>query len=114
MASESRPIIKSNEIERFPVYRRDDSSWPLFLATAFWMASLLILLGISLFAWALRDGLGSDAVESHGLLALSRFWRDIRWHLCFLVIPIHTIGWLFYWRDSPDFRREIKPEDLSG
>jgi hypothetical protein len=82
------------------MYRRDDSSWQLFLAILFWMVSLLILLGRSLLAWALRDGLGPNAVESHGLLALSRFWRDVRASLCLLVIPIHSVGWIFYWWDS--------------
>jgi hypothetical protein len=95
------------------VYRRDDSSWPLFLAISFWMASLLTFLGASLFAWALRDGLGPDAIESDGLLALSRFWKDVRWSLCFLVIPVHAVGWLFYWRDAQNIRREMKPEELN-
>ncbi len=89
-----------NETERFRMYRRDDSSLQLFLAILFWMVSLLILLGSSLFAWALRDGLGPNSVDSHGLLALSRFWRDVRGSLCLLVIPIHSVGWLFYWWDS--------------
>ncbi len=81
------------------MYRRDDSSWQLFLAILFWMVSLLILLGSSQFAWALRDGLGPNSVDSHGLLALSRFWRDVRGSLCLVVIPMHLVGWLFYWWD---------------
>jgi hypothetical protein len=80
--------------------RRDDSSWQLFLAICFWMASLLILLQTSYLAWLLKDGLGPDSVESHGLLALGRFWSGIRWNLCVLVIPIHSVGWFFYWLDS--------------
>jgi len=97
----SKPLnIVLNEIERLPVDRRDDSSWQLFLAIFLWMVSLYMLFGSSLLEWTLRDGLGPDAVESHGLLALSRFWRGIRCFLCLLVIPIHSAGWLLYWWDS--------------
>ena len=86
--------------------RRDDSSWQLFLANSLWLVSLLILFGSLFFGWSLRDGLGPDSVESHGLLALSRFWRDIRWSLCLLVIPIHSVAWFFYWWDS----RKVLPD----
>jgi hypothetical protein len=63
------------------------------------MASVLVLLGTAPLALALKDGLGPNAVESHGLLALSRFWRDIWRPVCFLVIPTHLAGWLLYWWD---------------
>ena len=58
--------------------RRDEFSWPLYLAIHLWGASLIVLLCTDAFAWSLRDGLGPDAVESHGLQALGRFWRDMR------------------------------------
>lgn len=91
--------------------RRVESSWPLFLAVSFWMASLLILFGSSLFEWTLRDGLGPDSVESHGLLALSRFWRGIRWSFCLVVIPIHWFGWLFYWWDSRKMHQDCPEQE---
>jgi hypothetical protein len=69
------------------------------------MASVLLLLGTTL-AWAHKDGLGPNAVESHGLLALSRFWRDVWRPFCFLVVPTHLAGWVFYWWD---LRRAFPP-----
>jgi hypothetical protein len=81
----------------------DDSSWPLFVAIVLWGASLLVLLGSSLMGWALRDGLRGP--ESHGVLALSRFWGEIGGTICFVVIPLHLAGWFCYWLDH--FRRSV-------
>jgi hypothetical protein len=80
--------------------RNDDSSWQLFLAIAFLGGSLVILFLYSPFAWVLKDGLGPDAVESQGLLAWGRFWKEIRWTLALVVVPVHLAGWFFYWCDT--------------
>ncbi len=79
---------------------KTDSSWPLFLAAGCLVASALILLFYLPFAWIMKDGLGPDATESHGLVALGRFWREIRWIFCGLLVPTQVLGWFFYWWDS--------------
>jgi hypothetical protein len=66
------------------VDHRNDGSIRLFLAISCWAFAALTFLGISLFAWLLRDGLGPDSVESHGWLALSRYLKEAGWYL---VIP---------------------------
>jgi hypothetical protein len=81
------------------MHRDDDSSWPLLLAIFFWGASMLVLLGGALWAWTFKDGLGPNAVRSHGLLALSRFWTEIRWTFGLVVVPLHLAGWFCYWLD---------------
>jgi hypothetical protein len=86
--------------------RNDDSSWQLFLAIACWGASLVILFLYSPFAWVMKDGLGPDALESQGLLALGRFWKVMRWTFGLVVVPMHLAGWLFYWCDR---RRNVDP-----
>ncbi len=91
--------------------RQDSSSWQLFSALCCWLASLYILVWNSLLEWALRDGLGPDVVESHGLLALSRFWGGIRWPLCLYVIPNFLAGCLLYWLDS---RRSVQRSQHSA
>jgi hypothetical protein len=79
--------------------RNDDSSWPLFLAISFWGASVGVLLAGAQMAWILKDGLGPNAAQSHGLLALSRFWTEIRWTFGLVVVPLHLAGWFCCWLD---------------
>jgi putative addiction module component (TIGR02574 family) len=78
--------------------RQDDNSLPLFLALCCWLFGGLWLLGVSLVASAVRDGLGPNSVESHGWLALARFWRAAHWSL----LPpaaLFLVGCGFYWWD---------------
>jgi hypothetical protein len=81
------------------MHEDNDSSWPLFVALSLWGASLLVLVCGSGGVWILKDGLGPDSVESHGWLALSRFWIGVRWMIGLVVVPLHVAGWLFYWYD---------------
>jgi hypothetical protein len=91
-----------------------DGSVLLFGAILCWFVGLLILAVASLYVWILRDGLGPDSeVESHGLLALSRFWRDIRSILTLYVIPLFLLGCLLYrWDARRDARR--RPDSAPG
>jgi hypothetical protein len=73
-----------------------DGSILLFGAILCWFMGLLILAWASAIVWTLRDGLGPDSVESHGLLALSRFWRDMRSIFILYVIPLSLLGCLLY------------------
>jgi len=82
------------------MHRKDDSSWQLFLAIASWGGSLLLGFFYANLAWMLKDGLGPDAMESHGLLALARFWKEVRWTFGLVVAPMHLAGWFFYWCDT--------------
>lgn len=71
-------------------------------AIFFWGLSLLaLLLGVA-FAWFIKDGLGPNAVETHGLLSLRRFWDGMIWALgLYVALPLF-IGCLLYpWRRRP-------------
>ncbi len=61
-----------------------------------WGLGLMALAATSSFVWLFKDGLGSDAVESHGLLALGKFWRGIRFILFVYIVPWFLIGSLLY------------------
>jgi putative addiction module component (TIGR02574 family) len=78
--------------------RQDDNSLPLFLALCCWLFGGLWLLGVSLMAWGLKDGLGPNSVESHGWLALARFWRAAHWNL-FPPVALILVGCGLYWWD---------------
>ena len=58
------------------------------LCSSVWLLSLMNLVGAGLWTWALRDGLGPDAVDSYGGLAVQRF-ASVYW-ITFLVgvLPI--------------------------
>ncbi len=66
----------------------DDSDPRLFIALILWMASMGYLFFNALMAWTLRDGLGPDAVESAGLVALTRFWFEVRIPLLYASVPV--------------------------
>ncbi len=78
-----------------------DGSALLFAAISLWFVGLLVLLGVSLFAWGFRDGWGgpNHMVESGGLLALRRFWAGLRGPLVIFVLPSLLAGSLLYWLD---------------
>jgi hypothetical protein len=65
----------------------DDSDPRLFIALILWMGSLVYLAGNACLAWALKDGMGPNAVESGGLVALNRFWIEVRVPLLYASIP---------------------------
>ena len=69
----------------------------LFLALVLLAGSLWYLFSVALIAWAFRDGIGPDSVESHGLLALSRSWRGMRWPPLIGSIPLMTAFLLIAW-----------------
>jgi hypothetical protein len=76
-----------------------DGSLPLFAAILLWFVCLWILVCGAAWAWSMKDGLGPDSVESHGLLAWQRFWVDFRWTFGFGVAPTFVLGMLCYWWD---------------
>jgi hypothetical protein len=65
----------------YTVEEQNDNSFPLFLNLCCWLFGFLGLLAVSIFGWALKDGLGPDAVESHGWLAFARFLSEAGWQL---------------------------------
>ena len=60
---------------------RSDGSICLFLAVCCWACAAISFLGLSFFAWLLRDGLGPDSVESQGWFALGRYLELAGWYL---------------------------------
>lgn len=71
-------------------------------AAIFWGVGLLALLLGAAFAWFIKDGIGPDAVETHGLLGFRRFWDGMLWVLGLYVAPPLFIGCLLYsWRRRP-------------
>lgn len=77
--------------------QRINDTIQLFIAISCWMLGIFGLLGISLFGWILRDGLGPDSVDSHGWLALRRFIATAGWPL---LVPMALLvsGTLLYRR----------------
>ena len=62
------------------------------VAILFWIISFVALLIGAFFVWILKDGLGPDEVDSHGLVALQRFAEGIIWILGFCVLPLSLVG----------------------
>ncbi len=54
------------------------------------IASALLLLSI-IMCWTMRDGMGPDSVESHGMTAVLRFLKEV-WLLVVLILPIVALG----------------------
>lgn len=66
-------------------------------AVLFWALSLISVLGLVGLGWFIRDGLGPDAVESHGLKAVERIWESgAGWGLVCLASPLAVVGFLVY------------------
>ena len=80
--------------------KRDDGSAPLFVAILCWLLGSIYLFWSANLAWALKDGLGPGAVDSHGWLALTRFGAEIRKEVCLVVLPLLAVGCVCYWMDS--------------
>ncbi len=53
-----------------------EGSIRLVLAVCCWVCAAVSFLGIFLFAWLLKDGLGPDSVASQGWLALGRCFKS--------------------------------------
>lgn len=83
-----------------------DGSLPLFLSLCCWLLAITSLCMLALFGWLLRDGLGPDAVESHGWLALTRVLAGVWPLLCEFVLPLALLGCVFYWWDRRRLARE--------
>jgi hypothetical protein len=83
--------------ETHAVNERDDNSIPLFLALCGWLVGSLGLLFISSIAWTLKDGLGPNAVESHGWLAFTRFLSEASLRLLFPAALIVAGCLLYRW-----------------
>lgn len=64
-----------------------------------WGIGFFVLLLGAAFAWLFKDGLGPDAVETHGFLGLRRLWDGMLWVLGLYVAPPVFTGCLLYpWR----------------
>jgi hypothetical protein len=66
----------------------NDGSPRLLLFLVLLLVSFCYLVWAALMCWTLKDGLGPDAIESTGLLAISRFWADMKWHMIIGSIPL--------------------------
>ena len=66
-------------------------------AILLWGLSVVAMLGVLAFGWFVRDGLGPDAVESHGLTAIQRIWESgVCWGFAFFAAPLAATGFLLY------------------
>jgi hypothetical protein len=61
------------------------------------LISVVFIIFSVLVSWVLRDGLGPDAIESHGLIAIQRFLRGVT--PMFLIASL--IGAIGLWLTSP-------------
>ena len=70
------------------------------IAISLWIVSLSILLCGGVLVWVLKDGLGPDAIDSHGIAALGRFCGGMAWIVGIYVSPPLLIGCILYpWRN---------------
>ena len=67
------------------------------------------LIYAAMACWAFRDGMGPDAITSHGAMAFSRFWEDF-WSALIIAIAVCSVG---VWLAWPYFRRQ-KPAGRSS
>ena len=74
-------------------------------AVFFWTLSLIALLIGAFFVWILKDGLGPDAIDSHGLIALQRFGSGMAWIVGLYVLPPSLIGCALYPWQSAKFAK---------
>lgn len=88
--------------------KNSDRFIPLFLAIAFWLLSLWFLVCGAYAANLLKDGMGPDSVESHGVLAWYRFWVGFRGIFGFWVVPTFVLGTLSYWCDRRSHRAIVE------
>ncbi len=57
------------------------------------LASLFVLDG-AMMCWIMRDGMGPDSIESHGMTALLRFFKEF-WIAPAVALPVVIFGlWL--------------------
>ena len=90
--------------------RKSDGSVALFAALFCWLVSAVILLFVCLIAWTFKDGLGPVAADSHGRLAMMRFWTEVRWKLPFPIAVVMR-GCAFY---AYDRRRNSRASASAG
>jgi hypothetical protein len=65
---------------------------------SFLTAALLVWCSVAPLAWILRDGLGPDAVDSHGWAAFQRFLGTYHWGPVFLGLVVISSGWRWFCR----------------
>ncbi|HEU4753088.1 MAG TPA: hypothetical protein VFU47_08260 [Armatimonadota bacterium] len=70
------------------------------IAVFFWLVGVLVLLSGALFVWILRDGLGPDARDSHGLAALLRFGAGMAQLGGFYLVPLVLGAVIYPWGAS--------------
>jgi hypothetical protein len=64
----------------------------------FLLSIALIVFWLSLcLSWFLRDGMGSDSIQSSGSVAFHRFWGDF-WIIPIFTIPLGVIGFVILYR----------------
>ena len=69
------------------------------VAILFWVISAFALMGSGFMVWLLKDGLGPDAVDSHGVVAFTRFCSGIALLTAIFVLPPFLLGCILYpWR----------------
>lgn len=73
---------------------KTDSSPRLFLAMCAITFGTLAFGMMSAWVWLLKDGLGPDAIESHGWVALKRFLVGAGWPLLIPTTSIFAGLWL--------------------
>ncbi len=77
---------------------KSDDSPLLFVALCFFGLGIAGLLFLSLWAWAMRDGLGPDSTESRGWIAFVRFVTELGWSPA-VPVALLLIGFLIYRTD---------------
>ena len=62
--------------------------------SAFIAVQLMWIIGVSPFAWILRDGLGPESVTSTGATALVRMFGTFYWGpVCLALLAVDAIWW---------------------
>jgi CDP-diglyceride synthetase len=64
------------------------------------LISVVFIIFSVLVSWVLRDGLGPDAIESHGLIAIQRFLRGV----APMILIASLIGAIGLWLSSSILR----------
>ncbi len=80
------------------------SSYRIFSGFLLILISVVFIFFSVLVSWVLRDGLGSDAIDSHGLIAVQRFLKGFG-PMLLIASPIGTMG---LWLASPIFRQNSR------
>ena len=66
------------------------------IAAIFIVISLAIAVWTGFYCWMLRDGLGPDAIPSHGMVAIQRFFEGYLSVLGLFVVALIASTYVFY------------------